>query len=169
MPASPDIRKAVDAFLNEPKTLIGVAVWQPVADGSKLICLRPVEWRGEISGQLQVKAYPRRQQPCFRIILLKDRAIWRVDYTFDDDAHLNSGDRPDDCPSGPIVGPHYHCWADNRRFARSNSLPVRLRNARLLPTSVRTFEQTIWWFCDHTNLAISTGDVPDLPKSDTLL
>jgi hypothetical protein len=128
----------------------------------------PLLIEGEVSdATMTVICFPREHQLRFRIVLSYVRAIWRLDYTFDE-THVNSANRSDDLPLGPIKGPHYHAWLDNRRFARSNSLPLKLHNARLLPANVRTFANAFRWFCGETGI-MPPSIVPDFPKSDTLL
>ena len=170
MAIGPDTRDIVDALLAAEKRLAGDGEWQSDREGVKRF-IRAVEREGEITPlELVIKAYPRRPQPRFRLILNMGRAIWRVDFT--DEIHPNPRNlgRPDvDPPMIAIQGPHYHSWADNRRFATATSLPERLKNARILPENVRSYESTFRWFCGATNIALGMGDVPDLPKRDTLI
>lgn len=170
MATVPDIREIVDALLAAEKRLAGAGEWQSDREGVKRF-IRAIERDGEITPlELTVKAYPRRPQPRFRLILTMGRAVWRVDFT--DELHTNprnAGRREVDPPMTAIQGPHYHSWQDNRRFSSTTSLPERLRNARLLPDNVRSYESTFRWFCGVTNIALGIGDVPDLPTRDTLI
>jgi hypothetical protein len=169
VPGASDVRDFVDALLGARKVLAGVADWQPDAVEGVFRYVRAVEYQGEIAGELTVKAYPRRPTLRFRIILTVGRAIWRLDYSFGDAPHVNSHNRPADLTGEPITEPHYHSWADNRRFAKANALPARLHNARILPKRIRRFEQAFRWFCAQTNIQLTSHDIPDLPKSDRLL
>jgi hypothetical protein len=161
----------VDRLLEAEKRLAGVGEWQDDRDGVKRFT-RAVEREGEITAlELVVKAYPRRIQPCFRVLLTMGRAIWRVDFDHRE-THLNPRlprRKEVDPPPGLVKGPHYHAWADNRRFATMTSLPQKMRNARFMPDRIRGYEQAFRWFCAETCIELRNGDVPDLPTRDTLL
>ena len=170
VPARPDIRQLVDGLIEAEKQLAGEGEWRSDRDGVYRFT-RAVECRGEIAAELVVKAYPRRPQPCFRLILTMGRAVWRVDFV-QSETHLNPRNarrRETDPPRAIIKGPHYHAWADNRGFATMGSLPAKLRNARFMPERVRSYDQAFRWFCAETNIEIGSDDIPDLPKRDTLL
>jgi hypothetical protein len=120
---SPDIRDAVDAFFAKGKILAGTGDWRRSQNDNAMGWVRPIEVEGEILGfDLTVKAYPLVRSLQFRIVLAYGKAIWRLDYA-NDDPHYNSFDKPHDLGIGPICGPHYHSWQDNRRFATAQSLP----------------------------------------------
>jgi hypothetical protein len=165
--SAPDIRTLMDAVVAADKTLAGTNYWKPDEDGDAHRWIGVIEVAGELPGvNLVVKAYPRSPALKFRIMLNAGRCIWRLDY--DHDGHLNPLNAPGD-PGILIREPHYHSWADNRRLATVNSLPRRLRNARLLPAGIRSFNSAFRWFVQQTNIQISSLDTPDLPKTDTLL
>jgi hypothetical protein len=169
--ASPslDIQKVVDAFLAREKTLAGAGSWVRDSHERSYRCIRPVEVDGELPGlDLIVKAYPRSHKLQFRIILAYGKAIWRLCYA-EDNPHINSLDRPIDLDLGPITGPHYHSWKDNRHFATLNALPSSLHNARVLPENLRTFESAFRWFCGETRIIVGNHQMLTLPRSDTLL
>ena len=167
--ASADVRALVDEILSAEKELAGIGRWQPDVKGCQRF-MRAVAWNGEIVADLCVKAYPTRPQPYFRVILLFQQiAVWRIDYTYTDHPHINSFNCPKDMPRGPITEPHYHSWADNRRLATAVQLPKRLANARVLPERVRTYEQAFRWFCGETKILLTSDDLPELPRRDTLL
>lgn len=170
MPApDSDVRNLVDALLASDKQLAGIGEWRTDMNGAHRY-VRAVEYRGEIAAELCVKSYPRQPQLSFRLILyMMDIAIWRLDYTQDDKPHFNSHDKPLDLVLGPIQGPHYHAWGDNRRFATAHSLPKRLFNARILSEKLRSFDNAFRWFCAETRVFVANEDVPELPKRDTLL
>jgi hypothetical protein len=139
MASHPDIRELIDAFLARDKTIAGAGGWFRDSHANSYRSVHPVDVDGELPGlDLIVKAYPRRQKLKFRIVLAYGKAIWRLCYA-DDQPHVNSFDRPQDLELGPVIGPHYHSWGDNRRFATANSLPSSLHNARVLPQNLRTF------------------------------
>jgi hypothetical protein len=163
----PDVRALIDALLLGEKALIGYGMWQ---QGNREGChqwSRAVEFLGEISGaRLEVKAYLHHESLKFRILLNEQRCIWRLDFANDD--HTNPLTSPE-TPGQPITGPHYHSWADNRRFATSVALPRRLRIARLLPADIRTFEAAFRWFCSEVRISIKATEVPMLPERNVLL
>jgi hypothetical protein len=171
VPSGPDIREIVDRLLDAEKALAGEGRWTSDREGQHRFT-RAIECEGEITAaELVIKAYPRRPQPCFRILLTMTRAIWRLDFVLTE-THLNPRlprRKETDPPTGLVKGPHYHAWADNRRFATTSSLPHKLRNARIVPERVRSYDQAFRWFCAETNIEIGYDDIPDLPGRDTLL
>lgn len=170
MAPSPDIREIVDRLLDATKRLVGEGEWRPDRDDVQRLT-RVVECGGELAAELTVKAYARRPQPCFRIVLTMSRAIWRVDFVANE-PHVNPRlNRYTEVspPRGIIRGPHYHAWSDNRRFATAASLPRDLRLARFIPDRIRTFEQAFRWFCHETGIELGPEDLFELPTRDTLL
>jgi len=168
--AQPDIRVTVDRLLAAEKTLAGTASFQPL-QGEQ----RQQRWRkacviqGEVTPlDIEVQAYPDSPNLKFRIILIYQRAIWRLDYS-EDGTHFNSTNRPNDLGAGPICGPHYHTWEDNRRFSTKSALPHTLRNARNVPSNLRTFENAFRWFCGETRILVLTAEIPCLPTRVSLL
>lgn len=162
-----DVGILIDAFLGSDKTL-GRALtwWERDSEDRCQRWTQPVEVNGEQPGiALVAKAYNQTSLK-FRILLVAPRCIWRLD--FEDDEHINSLDAPDG-PGLIIRSPHYHSWADNRHLAKPNSLPAKLPNARVLPPAIRSFDNAFWWFCAQTRISITSGDVPALPKKETLL
>lgn len=169
MAASSDIRLLVDALLATDKQPIGQAVWVAEHREGDQRLLYPLLVDGEVSdATLTLIAYPRNPSLRFRLVLSYGRAIWRLDFT-DDEEHYNSFNRPSDLELGPFQVPHYHAWPDNRRFATATSLPDRLENARILDANLRTFDNTFRWFCGQTRIDISDSGVPSLPTTDRLL
>jgi hypothetical protein len=170
VPKGPDIREVVDRLLEAEKRLTGIGEWREERPGVFRFT-RAVEFGGEVAAELTIKAYPRRPQPFFRIVLAMSRAIWRVGFA-PNEAHVNPRlNRFTDVspPRGIIEGPHYHAWVDNRRFATGTSLPASLKLARFLPDRNRSFEQTLRWFCHEVGIEIGPEDVIVLPARDTLL
>jgi hypothetical protein len=162
-----DIRVIVDRFLAAEKSLVGTSDWQlDQNDASR--------WRvnvavgGELSGfALEVKAYPWSDSIKFRIILTRERAIWRL-CCADDPPHVNPLSRPKDIHDAIVTGPHYHSWADNRAYATAKSLPDELRIAR--PIDGMGFASSFRWFCGETGISgLASLDIPDLPRRDRLL
>jgi hypothetical protein len=166
----PDIREVVDKLLEAEKRLAGFGDWREEREDVQRFT-RAVECGGELVAELVIKAYPRKPQPHFRIILAMARAVWRVDHVASE-RHINPRlNRFTDVspPRGIIDGPHYHAWADNRRFATRTSLPATLKLARFMPERIRTFEQTFRWFCHEVGIELGPEDIVELPTRDTLL
>lgn len=165
----PDVRTAVDDFLGTSKSLAGEATWTTAQREGDMRIKWPLLISGELSeASLTIISYPREPQLRFRIVLSYEKAIWRLDYVYDDH-HVNSMDRPVNLPPGPINEPHVHTWALNRRFATGANLPSRLLNASILPRNIRSFDNAFRWFCGETNIHLGAGPLPELPKSDRLL
>lgn len=164
-----DIREIVDQLLGIEKHLTGKPEWTDSAREGDKRMLYTLLVAGEISdATLTIISYPRLSKLSFRLVLSFGVAIWRVDFVHDE-IHVNSPDRPADLLSGPFEQPHYHSWVDNRRFATTQKLPERLRNARILPANIRTFENAFRWFCGETKIVAPTGELPELPQTDRFL
>jgi hypothetical protein len=162
-----DIRVIIDGYLNARKYLVGVPAWIEDQDKGIWLWSRPLEINGEQPGiNLIVKSYPSEKPTKFRIILTAPKCIWRLDIA--NDAHLN----PLSAPHNPgifIDKPHYHSWSDNRGFATANSLPNKLKNARVLDENLRSFDNAFRWFCAQIGVVIVTAEIPALPKPGKLL
>jgi|GEM_PF-1228518 len=169
MPARRDIREVVDELLAIEKFVAGQPEWtdSPREGDKRLLC--PLLVAGEVSdATLTIISYPRVRELSFRLILSYSVAIWRLDFVHDE-IHVNDLDRPTGLPSGPFEQPHYHSWADNRRFSTSQKLPERLKNARILAPNIRTYANAFRWFCGETNVSVPDGGVPELPETDRFL
>ena len=166
-PGTHDLRTLIDGVLRADKTLAGFGFWSQDHREHCERWSRPLEIAGELRGmQLEVKAYAAETSLKFRILLTEARCVWRLDFA--DDGHVNPLDAP--VHKGMAInGPHYHAWVDNRRYARPNSLPAKLRIARILPQSIRTFTAAFRWFCSETNIYVATADIPELPKRGLLV
>lgn len=165
-----DVREVVDRLLAAEKLLVGEARWE-APDGDRR-CLRwrkPCSILGEVTDmELEVIAYPEEGAAKFRIVLIYQKAVWRLDYV-PGEGHVNSANRPAELPPGPIDDHHYHAWSDNRRFATAATLPNWLKNASVLPSNVRGFETAFRWFCGQTNIKVASLDMPILPHRTTLI
>jgi hypothetical protein len=164
------VREVVDRLLAAEKILVGEANWSaPYGDRRCLRWRKPCSILGEVTEmELEVIAYPEDGPDRFRIILVYQKAIWRLDYVRGE-GHVNSLNRPLELPAGPIDEAHYHSWSDNRRFATALSLPNYLKNANVLPQNVRGFDTAFRWFCGQTNIKVASLDMPILPDRTTLL
>ena len=165
-----DVREVVDRMLAADKVLVGEADWGPLrGDKRTLRWRKPCAIGGEVTEmEVEVIAYPDEGESKFRIVLIYQKAVWRLDHVLNE-SHVNSLNRPDHLPSSPINDYHYHAWSDNRRFATTMALPSLLKNANILPVNIRGFETAFRWFCGETKITVASLDVPLLPKRTTLL
>ena len=156
-------------MLAASKTLAGVADWRTRFGEEKSRWRKPCVLQGEVTQfELEVQAYPMCDYLKFRIMLIFGKVVWRLDFS-NTDGHVNSLNRPSELPPGPIYEPHYHSWADNRRFATKVSLPGELENANVLPANVRSFESAFRWFCGETNIVVPSFELPQLPPRARLI
>ncbi len=126
----------------------------------------PIEVDGEIGQfELELAISPNGASPGLRIILLRGRAFWRL--CMDNAEHPNSFNRPADLPP-MTVGPHQHSWPDNRRFGNPTSLPQKLRNARILPATIKSNDDAFAWFLGQVNILYPRWDMPEWPKKTLL-
>lgn len=156
-------------MLAEPKTLAGESSWRRNPGEDKMRWRKPCLLNGEVTPfELEVQAFPECQKVKFRILLIYQKVISRLDFT-DSDGHINSHNRPTHLPAGPINEPHYHAWSDNRRFATKVSLPSELQNANVVPVDFRSFESAFRWFCGETNIVVPAREMPLLPQRARLI
>lgn len=170
MAGKPDLRSIVDDFLAADKTLAGTPEWTVELNRFVYRWVCPLAVNGELSGfDFTIKAYPHNSVFTFRIIVSYDKAIWRLDFAYDE-PHTNSFNAPTDIAGNIITDRHFHSWPDNRRFATAKALPAKLHNARNLPSNVQTFENALRWFCGEVRIVDLDGfGIPELPKPGTLL
>lgn len=86
--------------------------------------------------------------------------------------HANQSPRPADLPA--VVGcPHAHLWADNRQFLDRRHRPVRsgreLGHARLLPPTLKGWEEAVLWFLASCRISLPPTIRIGLPQRTTLL
>jgi hypothetical protein len=116
---------------------------------------------------LEIKAYPGLGPEAFRIILMAEKAIWRL-CCARDAAHNNPLAHPKDIKELIIIGAHYHSWADNCRYATARSLPDELHIARILLSM--SYQSAFRWFCSETGIsAVANLDLPELPRRERLI
>ena len=147
----------------------GIPDWRDGPYGGEMRMVMPLRINDvSTGGELLVTAYPLIGHSRFRVMLILQKCVWRVDHV-NDEPHINSFDRPADLAEFDFCEPHYHAWADNRRFCTHLSLPEQLENARLMPQHVRTFDTTLRWFCGQTNIEQPPPGVIALPPRTRLL
>jgi len=157
----------IDEMMAAEKSLGGVPKWQAAQRG-ELRLLVPLQIDGVSCGaHVEVDAYPNIDTLRFRVMIFAPKCVWRIDYTTGE-PHVNPLDVPSDIDQGPFDQPHYHAWADNRRFCTQNSLPETLPVARLLPP-IRQFDATFRWFCGETNITQPPAGMVELPARTQLL
>lgn len=161
--ATPQIVAIIDDLLAAQKTLGGAPAWRDMGHHGQHRLVMPLMLNGESTGaDLEIGAYPNREPLRFGIAIRQPKCIWRLDYS-DSDVHTNSLNAPPDISGIQIIGPHYHAWADNRRFVTGNSLPKTLKNARIFPENIKSFEVAFEWFCVQTNVTIPPPGTIELP------
>ena len=132
MPKGSPIAELIDGLLVARKTFAGDPDWSDIYhDESRLVM--PLHVEGVSSGSnLHISAYPIIGDSKFRIMLCAPKCVGGLT-TFPMSQHVNSFNRPADLEELSFCHPHYHAWADNRRFCLHATLPERLENARILP------------------------------------
>lgn len=162
-------RDEVEAFLagEVRHRLPAPASWIEVNRDGEYRLRLPVEVEGELSGfAVEVISAPDAIDPVFKCILLYERAIWRVCVC--DVSHVNPLNRPAGVPA-MLTGPHYHSWQDNRHTGAVNSLPKRLKNARVLDGFEPTEDAIFSWFLDQVKILPPEWDMPKWPTRTLLL
>jgi hypothetical protein len=161
--ATPQIVALIDNLLATPKTVAGTPTWRDMGHHGQFRLTFPLLIGGESTEcALEICAYPNREPLRFNIAIHQPKAIWRLEYC-PTASHTNSMNAPKDISGLIIVGPHYHNWADNRRFVTSNSLPKTMKNARLLPEGINDFAAAFEWFCQQTNIETPPANAVVLP------
>jgi hypothetical protein len=166
--ATPSIVTLIDGWLRAEKTLGGIPQWQDAGHHGQWRLVVPLLIDGVSTGlEIEICAYPNREPLRFGIVIKQPKCIWRVEYDLTA-VHVNSLNAPKDILSTLIEGPHYHSWADNRRFVATNSLPKSMKNARKLPDSIKSFEAAFEWFCRETNIQLPPPGTIRLPARTEL-
>lgn len=167
--ADVSIASLIDDLLARDKELGGAPDWREIGGhgGHRLIV--PVTLAGASTNMdMEINAYPDMKPTRFRIMLNRRKCIWRIDYV-EEDVHVNSFDAPDGIKGIRIRGPHYHDWADNRRFCTQNNLPDKLSNARVIPDGIRSFNSALRWMCGLANIAQPPSGLIELPARTGLI
>lgn len=165
--AAPDL---IDDLLRAEKTLGGIPDWKSIGHRGEFRQIIPLLIDGvDTTAHVELNAYPFiLDELRFRIMIFAPKCVWRVDYVTDEQ-HLNPLDAPADAIAGLFSEPHYHSWADNRRFATANSLPDALPIARIFEPRIRQFDATFRWFCGETRIAQPPAGMIELPTRTRLL
>lgn len=167
-----DLLDALDAFVAEPKRIIGAVAhysWGPGYSAPERMAEFPLEYRGEgdKAARLTLVGFPAARELKFRISLCYNAAVCRLDYT--DETHPNVLRLPSDNLPPLVKGPHFHSWEINRRFFKGASTVPRLELAEPF-TEPGGFDSLLRWFCSRTNIEQPPGGhYIGLPARDTLL
>lgn len=162
------IVSVIDRLLAAKKTLAGAPEWSEVRFNGEARLVMPLSIGEQISSAvLEVNAYPNIRDMRFRIMVRLEQCLCRLDYVFDE-PHVNPFDVWRDCGRS-FCEPHYHRWADNKRYATRLELPDPLRVARVLPPTIRQFDAAFRWFCSDLNIDQPPSGMIELPPRSRLL
>lgn len=173
MTPTSDMLLWLEAFTLAEKEIVSPTVALPWLPGHSLhekVVRYPLSVVGEITGELQVTAFPAAKDLTFRLALLgNDTCVCRLDYT--DETHPND---LDDVRAGlvppDVVGPHIHPWQVNRRFFETQVKAIKLHNALPLGEVFRSFDAGLRWFCSETKIFQPPGNhAIALPKPERML
>src|ERR1700730_16629337 len=113
------VAELIDELLAVRKSLVGMPMW---TQGTRPAQER-IAWPALIGSlpagcELSATAYPNSDGLDFSVLLAVGSAnIWRVDHALPHKVHTNPLFAPGNPLSGlSIFGPHFHPWADNRRY-----------------------------------------------------
>lgn len=163
---------AITAYMAARKRIQGfdsAPTWAPGFSPHEVVMKYPLEVNGELNGQLWVVGFPRSKELKFRLQVVMETPLCRLDYT--DETHANSldGYRSGLVPMS-VTGPHYHSWPINQRFFRGATKPPKLHDALPYQQPGRTFDAILRWFCTDTNIDSLPGShLIGLPESGLLI
>ena len=162
----------VDGILAANKTLAGIPSWEPSPrnDADRRL-VWPLRINDTPCGTLEAVAFPfygNSKEQWKIMVITADHCVSRLDFN-PEAVHTNPLNLPSELQGKIIWGPHYHAWADNRHLCTASSLPVKISVARLIPSNIRTFQNSLRWFCGENNIELPTGPLVDLPPRETLL
>jgi hypothetical protein len=164
-----EFRSAIDAYVAARKTLAGVHgvdSWQPGREAGEMRLKLPLEVAGELRGHLCIDCTPSRRPIEFSIGLIYPPAVSRLDFPHAHALHGNNLAIASDNVPPLVMGPHYHPWHLNRRFATSITDYWKLQIAE--PVSMRKFDAALRWFCDQNNIELPGQHGIELPSAETL-
>ena len=166
--AGQTVAALVDSLIAAEKMLGGEPDWRPAGNGDEMRLILPVFIGGtSTDASVEVNAYPNAATLAFRIMLRVEKCVWRIDHT-DWEMHVNPVDTFTSITPNSFREPHYHSWADNRRFCSTSSLPSRLKIARPLPLKIRGFDAAFRWFCGEVKIDQPPSNMVSLPQRTRL-
>jgi hypothetical protein len=167
--AGQSVAALVDALIAADKTLEGQPDWRPAGNGDEQRLILPIFIDGtSTEASVEINAYPNAADLAFRVMLRVEKCVWRIDYT-DWELHVNPVDTFSTIDPYSFTEPHFHSWADNRRYCTVASLPSRLKIARPLPARFRGFDAAFRWFCGEVNIAQPPSGMVYLPQRTRLI
>jgi hypothetical protein len=172
MTGNNELLNAIEAFLQAPKTIVGVGEpfnWVAGYNQYEKRAVFPLEVAGELPppARLEIVGFPQMAGQ-FRITLCYNAAICRLDHTAEA-PHINSEAIQEDEVPYSVEGHHIHPWSKNRRFFKGASIAPRLHNA--IPfVSQGSFDSNLRWFCAQHNIEQPPrGHLIALPARDILI
>jgi hypothetical protein len=167
-----DMVAAITAYMAARKRIQGfdsAPTWGHGFSVHEAVMKYPLEVGGELMGQLWVVGFPRAKALKFRLQIVLDAPICRLDFT--DETHPNSIDGyTNGLVPMHVTGPHYHAWPINQRFFRGATRPPKLHDALPYMEPGKTFDAVLRWFCTDTNIDSLPGShLIGLPEPGTLL
>jgi hypothetical protein len=170
VPARNLLRRRIDAFLDAPKTLDGIARWTKGTGHGDVRAAWPilVGTSTEGEGTLQITAYPNERRPRFTIGVFWPDCIWRLDHELIETKHRNPlPQNPLNARHQIIAGPHVHAWVDNRPFIKGTRV-IELPFA--VPyTGTAKWPAALRWACGETKVKMRKEQMLDWPQRTTLL
>lgn len=166
-----DLRKRVDQFFASGKTLAGPFEWYESERAGVQKFQREVREDGVSRGfRIEGNALMGSDNREFRFMVIGlGQCLFRLDCApVLDGTHVNGPNRPLGFPMG-IDGPHYHPWAENRKFSTPNKIHDKLPYALEIPSGIANIRQGFRVFCDLVGITALTADDPDWPKPTKLL
>jgi hypothetical protein len=129
----------------------------------------PLQIGGEWPGQrLIIKSYVNTPVLKFRLMINFPPVVCRVDFD-SHEQHPNLRRRSGDGVPPIVRGAHYHSWILNRRFAKASQRLFALPIAAEVDVRLKTFGDTLKWFCDDVNIEPPPDGVIELPDQEFLI
>lgn len=166
MPTREEFIANATAFLAEPKALAGIDApqqWRPSRTRPEQCIKVPVEVGGVQYGHQLVIVTPSGRAE-FSINLLFGVGISRLDFEHGG-GHRNTLFATADGLPLVVGGMHFHRWTYNVRFVEGDGRLEELKHAEDLPSTIRTFDAALRFFCHETNIQLPHGHHIELPRT----
>lgn len=155
--------------MSQTKYVEGTAGWVAMPNSEEYRLKWPLSVDGiPTNATLDVSAHPMVYHYPYTITLNFPPCVWRLEHVPPWDGHTNPFEPMSEFDD-EVFGPHFHSWSDNSNYAGQSSLPKELERARVLPDTIKTYEQAFRWFCDQTNIILPSNEFVDLPTRERLL
>lgn len=166
MPTREQFLNQVTEFLQNDKNLVGIGVpplWQPNRNPAEECLKLPIDVAGVMRGQeLVIVSYPASENLRFTINIVYGISICRLDFD-ETGGHTNGFLAHLDMLPIIVSGSHFHRWEINKRFIEGNGKLEELKHAESLPTTIRSFDAALRWFCDETKINLPHNHLIELP------